>query len=449
MANCCTATVCSIALLIAVPIVIANSVVQAATLTTIHSFAGYPSDGSGPAGGLVIGPGGVLYGATYSGGADNCGTVFSLTPPASGDAWTPSVYSFPTGPDGWCLGGANPVAGLAIARGGAVLYGSTQSGGSCSGGTIFELRPPAAPAGSWAESVVLNVCAFPSLAGPNSSPVVGRDGVLYATILGDPSGASEIGRVFSLTPPASPGRSWSETVLHTFTGPGDGTQPNGVALGSDGQLYGTTESGGTGPCYGGFSGCGTVYSLTPPKIPGDTWVEAILHNFTDRIGDGTFPVGAVLVGSDGVLYGVASAGALGAVYNDCSEGCGSVYSLIPPGSSGEGKFSVLYQFTGVSNGDGAVPSGGLTALHGVLYGSTASGGLPGCFDEQGCGTIFSLTPPASVGGSWTETVLYRFPNAAPPASPNGSLVADSNGILYGVTWAGGAFNQGTVFSFTP
>jgi uncharacterized repeat protein (TIGR03803 family) len=123
--------------------------------------------------------------------------------------------------------------------------------------------------------------------------------------------------------------------------------------------------------------------------------------------------------------------------------------LIPPGASGEGEFTVLYQFTGALNGDGAVPSGGLTAFNGVLYGTTQWGGVPGCFDGQGCGTIFSLAPPASPGGSWTETVLYRFTGGANGSSPNGSLAVDSHGVLYGTTYEGGAFNEGTVFSFTP
>ena len=427
-----------------------SATVEAATLTTIHSFAGSPHDGNTPSASVALGPGGVLYGTTYYGGVGNCGAVFSLTPPTTaGDAWTRSLYSFPgNGPDGSCIGGANPVAGLTVAREGMVLYGSTQAGGNCTnGGTIFELRPPMAPASAWAESVLLNVCGSGGyLGGPDSSPVVGNGGVLYATTRGV---YLVSGSVFSLTPPASPGESWSQTVLHTFAGGRDGTQPNGAALGSGGQLYGTTETGGASGCYGDFDGCGILYSLTPPKSNGAPWVETILHNFDDRIGDGTSPIGPVLIGTGGALYGTTEAGAGGSVGNYCNEGCGSIFSLIPPGASGEGEFTVLYQFTGALNGDGAVPSGGLTAFNGVLYGTTQWGGVPGCFDGQGCGTIFSLAPPASPGGSWTETVLYRFTGGANGSSPNGSLAVDSHGVLYGTTYEGGAFNEGTVFSFTP
>lgn len=268
MANRCTAPVCSRTVLVTLLLVIANTTVQAATLTTIHSFSNSPYDGRDPAAGVVIGPGGVLYGTTYYGGTGNCGSVFSLTPPAvPGDAWTRSMYSLP-GTEPSCIGGAYPVAPLTIARGGMVLYGSTQGGGDCPGGTIFELRPPAASGGAWAESVLLNACGHTGLTGPNSAPVVGSGGVLYATILG---GYENSGSVRSLTPPESPGGSWSETILHTFTGTSDGTQPEGVTLGSYGQLYGTTLTGGTGPCYGLFDGCGTVYSLTrqrSPVVPG-------------------------------------------------------------------------------------------------------------------------------------------------------------------------------------
>jgi uncharacterized repeat protein (TIGR03803 family) len=333
MANLWPALVCSRSILITVLIVLANTVVQAGTLTIVHSFANSPHDGRAPMAGVVIGPGGVLYGTTYYGGAGNCGTVFSLTPPAvPGDAWTRSMYSLP-GTEPACIGGSYPVAPPTIARGGAVLYGSTQFGGNCPGGTIFELRPPTASE-AWAENVLLNACAGSELVGPNSSPVVGSNGVLYATILG---GFESKGRVLSLTPPASPGGSWPATTLHTFTGGSDGLRPNGVALGSNGQLYGTTEAGGTGPCYGDFSGCGTIFSLTPPQIPGGPWVETILHNFTGRIGDGTVPLGGVLVDNSGALFGTASSGSDGSVGNNCSEGCGAVWSMIPPGSSGEGK----------------------------------------------------------------------------------------------------------------
>lgn len=419
------------------PIFTACSVAQAATLTVLHSFSGSP-DGDLPSGGVVFGPGGVLYGTTMYGGMDcgggcfRSGTVFSLAPPASpGGAWSESVYAFP-----FQIAGMTP-QGVTMG-GGGVLHGATAFGGDCagiaSGGTVFELRPPSAGA-SWEESVLLSVCpGSPVASGPINSPIVGAGGVLYASSIG--------GAIFSLSPPAVGGRQWAESVLYTFTGT-DGYEPNAVAIGASGALYGTTlHSGATsGPN-------GTVYSLTPPGTPGGSWTLTTLHNFTGSDGDGANPQAGVLIGSGGELYGTTTFGGTtaGLCTSSFTNGCGTVYSLIPPGSTGEGKYTILYRFTGP--GDGSGPGGGLVGFHGKLFGNTLSGGTGSC-SFAGCGTIFSLTPPASAGGAWTETVLYSFTGGTNGASPSGSLAVDSNGVLYGTTQEGGASGYGTVFSLTP
>jgi uncharacterized repeat protein (TIGR03803 family) len=421
----------------------AYSVAQAATLTTLHSFTGAP-DGSLPNGGVVLGPGGVLYGTTMYGGIDcgegcfRSGTVFSLTPPASpGGSWSESIYSFP-----FLRAGETPQASVTLSRGGAVLYGTTVFGGDCagiaSGGTVFELAPPSAGA-SWQESVLLSACPESSVdGGPISSPIVGAGGVLYAASIG--------GAIFSLSPPASAGGQWTESILYTFTGT-DVFEPNAVAIGASGALYGTTQHSGaaSGPN-------GTVYSLTPPGTPGGSWTITTLHSFTGSDGDGANPQAGVLIGSGGVLYGTTAFG--GTTAGLCSSfdinGCGTVYSLIPPGSAGGGKYTILYRFTGPGNGDGSGPAGGLVGFNGKLYGNTLRGGTGSCSAvDAGCGTIFSLTPPASPGGAWTETVVYSFTGGSDGASPSGSLAFDSNGVLYGTTQAGGASGYGTVFSLTP
>jgi len=108
---------------------------------------------------------------------------------------------------------------------------------------------------------------------------------------------------------------------------------------------------------------------------------------------------------------------------------------------------VLYSFRGGS--DGSSPQGALVAdKAGNLYGTTAEGGSSNCV--SGCGIVFQLSPPATSGGSWTETVLYRFLGGTDGAAPGSDLIFDAAGNLYGTTMGGGdASSDGTVFQLTP
>jgi len=215
----------------------------------------------------------VLYGTTVNGGSSAFGTVFSLTPPAApGGAWTEAVLHNFAGPpsDGYAL-----QAGLVIGKGG-VLYGTTWEGGTvpcldiC--GTVFSLTPPAAPGGAWTEAVLYSFTGGSDGDAPGGV-VIGNGGVLYGTT--QFGGASNVGTVFSLTPPAAPGGAWTEAVLHSFTGsPNDGADPEGVVIDVSGVLYGTTQSGGS-------SAFGTVFSLTPPAAPGGMWTETKACAATD------------------------------------------------------------------------------------------------------------------------------------------------------------------------
>jgi hypothetical protein len=412
---------------------------QGGTLTIIHTFRS-TQDGTVPVG-VVMGPTGVLYGATGWGGVrghqcndyGGCGTVFSLKPPTTpGGAWTESIYTFPEE-----LVGFNP-AGITVGRGGAVLYGVTLGGGTCGGGIVFELSPPS-PTSSWKESVLLNLCPnVNGLSTPSAPLVIGSGGVPYGPNLqGD-------GGIFSLTPPPVEGGAWTAGIVHAFSGT-DGAEPNAVAIGEGGALYGTTTiDGNASPSLG------TVYSLTSPSVHGGEWIETTLHTFTAEHGDGANPYPGVLIDSGGVLYGTTLDGGTGYCIGTS---CGTVFSLIPPGPSGRGSYQVIHDFGGHSNGDGSVPLGGLAGLNGVLYGTTSKGGTEASFDcaggDGGCGTIYSLTPPASPGGAWTETVLFNFTGGADGYYPVGTLAVDSNGVLYGVAQNGGEDGYGIVFSFKP
>jgi uncharacterized repeat protein (TIGR03803 family) len=268
--------------------------------------------------------------------------------------------------------------------------------------------------------------------------VAGGGDVLYGTTKYGGDGPCQAnhagcGMVFSLTPPTTPGGSWAQGWLYIFGGPpNDGNYPTAnVVLGGGGVLYGTTSEGGAN------SNSGTVFSLTPS--PGGGWTEAVLYNFPATF-YGCQP-GQLIAGQNGSLYGVAAM--CGPGTND-----GTVFALYPPASpGGEWGHLTLHAFTCGST-DGVGPNS-LLWYNGVLYGTTFSGGPGNLRSGGGNGTIVSITPPTSEGGSWTENVLYLFTGGSDGANPVG-IVVGNDGVLYGTTHSGsGPSNAGTVFSFSP
>ena len=364
---------------------------------------------------IVGGPSGpsVLYGATYS----DPSIVFSLTPPASpGGSWTYAVvYAFTGGPTNG-IGGYLPMGGVVMGSGG-VLYGTTLNGGggtncqqSLGCGTVFSLTPPASPGGAWTETLLYGFTGGSDGALPSAGVAIGAGGVLYGTTVG--GGAFNAGAVFSLTPPSSPGGAWTETVLHSF------------ARGSN-----------------GAAGCGTLFTLKPPASSGGSWAEKTLYSFACAP-DGSEPQAGVVMGGGGVLYGTTRSGGTG----NCPSGCGTVFSLTPPATPGiSWTETVLHSFAGGSDGAYPMFAGVVIGSGGVLYGTTAEGGI----ESACCGTVFSLTPPVSPGGTWTEAV-FAFggsPNAG--SGPYGGVVLGPDGVLYGTTTGGGTRNNGAVFAWKP
>src|SRR5579871_3611610 len=198
------------------------------------------------------------------------------------------------------------------------------------------------------------------------------------------------------------------TTIYTFTDTaGDGSGPtSSVAVGPGGVLYGTTSAGGT-------RGAGTVYSLTPPASAGGSWTEAVIYEFPEGNPKAGVTIG-VAPGGGLVLYGTTLFGG--------KEGYGTVYSLTPPTSPG-GAWTETNMLTFTGN-NGVYPFAGVTiGPGGVLYGTTQHGGSGTC--TLGCGTVFSLTPPASAGGAWTEKVLHSF-KGSDGYLPLSSLVIDGN-----------------------
>ena len=177
--------------------------------------------------------------------------------------------------------------------------------------------------------------------------------------------------------------------------------------------------------------------------------ESELYSFMGGTSDGANPQAGLILDQYGVPYGTTSYGGS----SNCTDGCGTVFELMPPApGQTRGSESVLYSFQGAP-GDGAYPEAALILDdQGALYGTTQNGGSLNC--PFGCGTVFVLRPPAPGQTQWTETVLYSFQGGTTDgANPVGSLVADDQGVLYGTTYNGGSINCeggcGTVFRLTP
>jgi uncharacterized repeat protein (TIGR03803 family) len=225
----------------------------------------------------------------------------------------------------------------------------------------------------------------------------------------------------------------SESVLWSFGGTSDDGQSPFAALIADkrGNFFGTTENGGT-------NNLGTVFELSPPVGRQKRWHESILWNFGAN-GDGVGPEAALVFDQVGNLYGTTAAGG--------ENRSGTVYELSPPGGSqSHWRERVLWSFG--QDGDGQVPQDALIIdRRGNLYGTTLNGGSNG----SNGGTVFELSPPASNQPQWRESVLWSFGAAGDGVLPEGSLLADQWGNLYGTTGGGGAisFDGGTVFELSP
>ena len=308
------------------------------TETVLHSFSS--TDGAQPFAGVVMDKSGTLYGPTPYGGSSNVGTIYSLD--SSGTLTT--LHSFTGGADG-----SQPFAGLLLDNKGN-LYGVTYGGGTSSAGTVFKLNIKSKKA-----SVLYSFKGGSDGSGPlYGNLLVDKAGNLYGTTVG--GGAHGQGTVWMLSSKAK------ETVLYSFcpvTGCADGTGvfEQSLAMDGKGNLYGTTEEGGS-------SAAGVVFKLNKK-----TKKESVLYSFTGQA-DGAYPSSGLVRDSKGDLYGSTQVGG--------SSGLGVVFRV--KGTSE----TVLNTFTGT---DGSVPfTSPLLEHSGTLYGVTSSGGT------TGNGTVFSLKP---------------------------------------------------------
>jgi uncharacterized repeat protein (TIGR03803 family) len=421
----------------------------AQTLTTLYAFTG-GSDGSGPSA-VSIGRDYVLYGTTSDGGQSGCGTIFSLTPPSpAAGTWSKAIlYSWE--------GCYNTSYSSVVIGPDGELYGTSSNLGS-GYGSVFSLIPPSRPGASWTKETVYEFKGGTTDGAYPSGVVVDQNGTLFGTT--SAGGATGNGTVFALTcmvrGTGSPYcHGWSEQVLHNFVGsPSDGSDPiSGLVIGEGGVLYGTTMAGGidtAGPGCAKGACLGTIFSLTPPRYPAETWRETILYSAPEGgSADGLGFESGVVIGKGGVLYGVAPYGGL-----YCNvvvvAGCGVAYALSPPASP-EGKWVdvQIHAFAGIGADDAINPSAGLAiGKNGALYGTSYNGGF------SGVGVVYALNPPASLGESWTETILYNFDfGGATGSVPSTPVTVGSGGLIYGTTSVENGepepIGYGTIFSLTP
>jgi uncharacterized repeat protein (TIGR03803 family) len=346
----------------------------------IYNFKGQP-DGAIPLAGLVMDPQGRLYGTTLEGGTYNLGTVFRLTPPASGSGpWTEEIlHSFNTND------GIEPSAPVTLGSDGSV-YGVASQAGLFQRGTVFSL----ANAPGWPFTVLH---AFNSSEGgsPNSGLVFGSGGLLYGTteFLSEQTYA-DTGTIFSISPL---GDQVEYAVQHTFGRPGDGYGPVG--------LNAASATGFVGASGGGPNLNGNVYSFK--TTASGHGIETILYSFgnppdVDSLFESPI-VGAYAI--SGSLYGCATYGG--------TNGHGGIYQIkLTPAGPVE---TVLYNFGDQPNDPNPGADDGrcfvVQADHaGKLYGTTEGGGA------TGGGAFFELDPPTSPRATWKETVDVSFSQSA-------------------------------------
>jgi len=330
------------------------------------------------------------------------------------------IHSFAGTPDG-----ETPEAGLIRDEAGN-LYGTTAFGGDCNSlptgcGTVFKFST------SGSETLLYSFGAYP---GDGTTPFAGlirdRAGNLYGATLS--GGEYGYGTIFKLD------ASGNETLLHSFAGyPTDGAYPwAGLIMDRAGNLYDTTSYGGDGTCQSVPPlGCGTVFKL------GTSGNEKVLYSFAGSPTDAAYPGADLIMDKAGNLYGTTTYGGTGTCVSATQSGCGTVFKLDTSGNE-----TVFHYFTG-SAGDGAGPSAPLIADRaGNLYGTTSAGGT------FRYGTVFKLDTSGNL------IVLHSF-NGPPPfdfegppsdgMEPDARLIMEERGNLYGETFLGGSFNQGTVF----
>jgi uncharacterized repeat protein (TIGR03803 family) len=325
-----------------------------------------------------------------------------------------TLYTF-TGADD----GVIPISGVIDVDG--TLYGTTRGGGDFQSGTVFKLTT------TGQETVLYS---FTGTGGDGFNPVapliMDAAGNLYGTTgyggLYGACGSNGCGTVFKIDPAGH------ETVLYRFTGGADGQYPNGVIRDPQGNLYGTTSYGGIN-CSGAIGYCGTVFKLDTAGA------LTVLHTFTGPP-DGAQSAASLIRDARGNLYGTTFYGGNnpGGANGPCGlGGCGTVFKVDTSGNE-----TVLYAFCPMGGicADGIWPAAALIRDRaGNFYGTAEAG------TASSWGTVFKLSKSGQM------SVLYSFTGGGDGGLPEGALVRDVYGTLYGTTYFGGLFKKACDSSF--
>ncbi len=361
---------------------------------TVKDVFAYPTSAPGPIGSLAQGRDGSLYTVASGFGygvANTDGAIFNTSINGNGSR---ALHLF-SGADG-----TEPFSGLTLAMDGN-YYGATYGGGSSNFGVLFEISP------GGVYTVLHEFTGLDDGWAPAAVPIQASDGSLYGTTLG---GSVSDGIVYKYSPSTG-----MFTTIFSFNP--DGSQGYQIEApliqGSDGNLYGTTE-------FGGTSNCGTVFELS--------LAGSLLQSYSFPCGTGgQILYGPVVQASDGNFYGTTFYGGNITRGGECQGGCGTIFKL------SDGVVSILYNFSGYSN-DGAFPEWGLTeGTDGNLYGSTERGG------RYGLGTLFQI----STSGQYK--LLYSFPVQV-GAEPSSVLLQHTNGSFYGTLFNNSTYRQGSLYS---
>ena len=351
----------------------------------LYSFAG-GSDGEEPMGKLIQAKDGNFYGVTPAGGGYDGGTFFEYDP-ATGTETV--LHSFGNGSDG-----RYPIGSLIQATDGN-LYGVTSSGGTHGFGTIFEYNMT-----TRAETESYSFPSSPGAGSPVGSLVQAEDGNLYGLSMG---GANGVGAIFEYNLTGA-----TATVLYSFSNSISLVGLTGGLIQVGGNFYGVTATMGRDSLFEYDPTAGTLTTV---------------HTFGSIPADGAAPVGDLIQASDGNLYGLTTGG--GMSYS------GTLYEYNPSAHT----YIVLHSFVNYPT-DAAQPVSGLfEASDGNLYGSATGAGA------YGGGGVFEYNLK-----SHSESLLYSFAGGADGSQPQGGLIQGSDGVLYGMTYAGGASSVGTIFA---
>lgn len=418
------------------------------------------AQGSTPNGALVQGADGTLYGTTSAGGANGNGTIFKVA--ADGSSFG-ALHSFAVVP----AGQTTTSAGLLLASDGN-LYGTLSSSPSSDGG-VFKIAT-----NGTGYTLIHQYAGNPNGLQSDGPLIEGNDGLLYGTGVrwtGTSCGSgctSYTGsfKVFSLSKDGS-----AKSEPYTFSN----TVPTGGLLqGSDGNLYGLASylngsvaggayrvatngtgftalhalggtvadgsapigsliAGSDGKLYGatqhggGANSGGVVFSLTTAGV------ESVVHAFGTQF-DGFIPVAGVTIGNDGLLYGATSQGGSPYFQDDPTGARGSEGAVFKLATDGSGTFGLLHSFT-FANDDGSSPLGTpIQGIDGALYGTTTNGGA-----ISSSGSVYRVTTAGN------ETLVHSFQFCSPCIEgfhPSAGLIQDANGMLFGTSNYGGTGASG-------